>query len=311
MEKLETYPASKLKGMPATPHSYNTYVEEVKKLEILPPEIIRDMIKEYRNTNSKEVLKKIIESNIPLVDHILRTNFTYDVQDRLDYIDEGVFGIIDALKKYKLDSDACFSTYAYVSIKRKLASAIKKNESPVTQKKKYFEDIAKIEQVIHSYRKEHINNPTIDEIVELTGLTKGDVETTIAEKNNCNCLSLDYQMKVDDNTIQPLSELIPSDEDIENKILEKVRNEYLISQIEEAGLTELEKRALTLRYYFDSTEKQPTYQDIGFILCEEGYYAAEPKRQSVEAAVKRALKKIRNHFYELGIIPQEKIKKTK
>jgi len=77
---------------------------------------------------------KIILHNQPLVTHVINKYFSKTIRSKStmqDLIQDGCFGLIEAIKRYKPDKGFKFSTYAAWWIRQSVNESLRENESPI------------------------------------------------------------------------------------------------------------------------------------------------------------------------------------
>lgn len=83
--------------------------------EILPNLLsnneVLELIKKAKNGDI-EARNNIIEHNIRLIVHIVNSKFNISENERDDYYQTGVFGVIRAIDKFDFDRNVMFSTFA-------------------------------------------------------------------------------------------------------------------------------------------------------------------------------------------------------
>jgi len=72
----------------------------------------RELVRKYQEEGCQKSLTTLVESNLKLVCKVA-SRYKHARAEADDFLAEGVRGIMKAANKYKLDSDASFSTYAY------------------------------------------------------------------------------------------------------------------------------------------------------------------------------------------------------
>ncbi len=107
---------------------------------------------QYILTGDLNAKEKLIEQYIPLVRHIVnRMNITLPYYiDHEDLISYGVFGLIQAIERFDLETGVKFVTFAYARIKGSIIDELRKAEKipvSVIRKTKILQDsLAKLEQ---------------------------------------------------------------------------------------------------------------------------------------------------------------------
>ena len=80
------------------------------KYEMLAKEQERELIKEYRETESDHAITALINAHARLINSMARKKFGYEVSTE-DLIQEGVIGFINAVRKYEVTSETRLCTY--------------------------------------------------------------------------------------------------------------------------------------------------------------------------------------------------------
>jgi RNA polymerase sigma factor for flagellar operon FliA len=107
---------------------------------------------QYIITGDVKTKEKLIEQYIPLVRHIVnRMNITLPCYiDYEDLISYGIFGLIQAIERFDLETGIKFGTYAYARIKGSIIDELRKTEkvpASVIKKIKILQNsLAKLEQ---------------------------------------------------------------------------------------------------------------------------------------------------------------------
>ncbi|PPR47805.1 MAG: RNA polymerase sigma factor RpoH [Alphaproteobacteria bacterium MarineAlpha5_Bin9] len=136
----------------------NNLIEYSSKAKILSKEEEYKLIKNWKDLGNEEDLQKILKSYLRLVVSIARKHINYGLPFE-DLINEGIVGIIHALKKFDLSKDFRLSTYASWWIRANIQDYILKNWSIVKNgstagQKALFFNLKKL--------KKQITNPSID-----------------------------------------------------------------------------------------------------------------------------------------------------
>ena len=103
-----------------------------KPTDILSNDLILLLLKQYRETPTKEIKDKIVQSNYGTVlDIISRYKHIYSI-DQSDLFQEGILGLYKAMDKFDPTKGTKFSTYATYWINLYVYAFIKKQSRPVT-----------------------------------------------------------------------------------------------------------------------------------------------------------------------------------
>jgi len=112
--------------------NYRLYMKEIDKFDLLTKSEERDLIADYLKNRNEESLSALINHNQRLVVSIA-FKVAYNASQRkmsvdvLDLIQEGNFGLIDAIEQFDLNKNTKLSTYSYYKIKQKMNRYIENN----------------------------------------------------------------------------------------------------------------------------------------------------------------------------------------
>lgn len=203
-----------------------------------------DMLKKIKNgeVNLKD---KFIESNLRLVLSIVK-KFNNRGENVDDIFQVGVVGLIKAIDNFDITQDVQFSTYAVPMILGEIKRYLRDNSAfRVTRSLRDLSYL--ISRIREKYISEHNEEPTIDEIVKLTGSTREQVVLAI------------------DSTVQPMSiyDTVYNDGGDEIYLLDQLKNEkeeseelitnLTVSQLLDK-LSEKERYIIEKRYFKDKTQ---------------------------------------------------------
>ena len=101
---------------------YHLFLRDLEDYPLLSPLEEKRLLKDYKkgDINARD---KLITSNIRLVISIAK-KYENDGLEFLDLVQEGIFGLYEALEKFDIYKDIKFSTYAYWWIKQSIGLAI-------------------------------------------------------------------------------------------------------------------------------------------------------------------------------------------
>lgn len=147
---------------------------------------------EYNNTHSQEIREKIILEYAPLVKIIagklsMYLNYMVELDDLYSY---GVFGLIDAVDKFKLSKDVKFETYASLRIRGSIIDNIRKMDwIPRTVREKQKELNGTISNLQNKLGRE----PSDEEIMHELGLSEDDYYKQVGQANISAIISIDAE----------------------------------------------------------------------------------------------------------------------
>ncbi|GAW92940.1 sigma-70 family RNA polymerase sigma factor [Calderihabitans maritimus] len=203
-------------------------------------------VKTYKENGKqkKEMREEMIIEYLPLVSHIvdhLRLK-TPNFIEREDLISYGIFGLIDAVKRYDSRKGTKFETYARQRIKGAIIDELRQSSwLPRT----VTERIKKVSEAYNQLEKER-GEVDDREVAEFLGMEVAEVEKTLAQVNYLSLVSLE---EIVTGTIA--NEQSPDPQTVQE---EKEMKKLLAEAIER--LPERDRLILSLYYYEELTLKE-------------------------------------------------------
>lgn len=266
--------------------SRQIYINSIRNTKILTNEEIKKLFIEIENGN-KSAKKTLIESNLRLVLFVAK-KYYYDLNNIMDFIQEGSIGLMNAVEKYDYKSGYSFSTYAYISISRKMNTCYLSCDNTIKMPRKLIVNINKVNQFIKDYTYENEHSPSDEEIAAYFNLTLSEVKR-IMKYNNIYIQSLDAPiLNFEDPT--ELHQFIPSEENLESSYENIEMKQNVKNVIESLNLSEVQRGILDKRFPLNGEEPM-TLRAIG------KYYNISYER--VRQIEKQILRKLR--LSEAGI----------
>ena len=109
--------------------NFGSYLEELKKIELLEPEQELRLWQAYKETSDMDARRCLIESYQPLV--FKQAMQFRNLDNWMDIIQEGTVGLIEAVENYDYTRGAAFSLYAVHRIRGRMLNFLKKEGSNV------------------------------------------------------------------------------------------------------------------------------------------------------------------------------------
>ena len=162
---------------------------------------------------------------------------------------------MDAAKRYVPHKDSNFATFAKYCIIAAIKKALYNNSRTISIEKSTLIKYYKVINAKKNYIKEHDKDPSIDELVVITGFTKKEVEYL---------LSLDYKIiSLDEYLVEEgkteRSYYIPNkQENIDDVVIDKALINDLNSYLYSGLLNDRELLVLTYKYGLDGNEPLST-----------------------------------------------------
>jgi len=274
-----------------------TYLREVQKYPLLSKEEEHDLAVQYRETQDREILQKLVTANLRFVVKIAFEYVHYRVK-LLDLIQEGNMGLVKAVQEFDPYKDVRLTTYAVWWIRSYIQEAILKNYSLVkmgtTQaQKRLFYRLRKEQKKLEQ------EGISPSQGVKLLAQRLDVKEKEIEEMNqrlSQNDVSLNAPVNHDDKSerIHHLaSHQAPADE-----TLGDAEQETLFKKILKQFGETLEGREKVVFYDRLVSENPLTLQEIG-----EKYKFTKERARQIEEQVKEKLKKyVQENYPDFDIL---------
>jgi len=235
------------------------YMKDLRKL----PVITMEEEKEYARRIAKGdpvARRKMIEANLRLVVKIAR-KYMHQGISHLDLIEEGNLGLIRAVEKFDASRNCRFSTYATWWIRQSIERAIANFSRTIRLPIHISSRVYRISKIVRNYVEKNGNEPSPEEIVEISGLPLDFVT------NLFSMVVKTYSLEtiIDEDGKLTLEEVLASTsaEEPLSAFEQTRRVEEVASWLDTLGTDE--KRVIILRYGLDGEEPQ-TLESIGKVF---------------------------------------------
>ena len=146
------------------------------------------------------------DCSMPIIKQLARRyqyNSTYLNYD--DLVSAGLYGLMDAFKKFRPNKGACFATYAKHRIRGQILDEIRNNE---WQTRTYREKVIELDKFRQQFEQKHRRRPERKEVERGLKLKKGDWHK-LHHGQNAKILPFNAKMKnIQSNKFTPEEELI-------------------------------------------------------------------------------------------------------
>lgn len=240
--------------------------------EHLSTKEFRELLKRYKE-NDESAMEELVRANIDLVSNVclkdpnirdLLLNGSVDLEDA---IQEGIIGLIKALKSYDETRSAKFSTFAFYVIKqaivRSFIETAEEIRTPINLRPIYYE----MKSYIDYYREKYGVYPSFDRLSLHMNLKKSTIYALLTSKDVVHIESEEF----DENS---------ATYDFEDETLTKISNLKLRESIKDR-LTDSDSTIIFAR--MDGLSQDEAMELIDEKMC----------RQNVNLREKSALKKIK------------------
>ena len=245
-----------------------------------------EMVKEYHNGN-KAILTDIIVRNgrlvIATVNKIVPTKTK---QDEEDYIQEGIIGLITAVKKFNFDFDVSFSTYAMFWIRQHITRYMADKGRTIRLPVHIHDKIYKIKKAERELLSEG-DEVDIVKVAEMTSLSVEEVDKLHAQM--MEIVSLSTPIGEDGDT--ELSDFVwdVTKESMENEIIHKM-DSNLMFELVKHHTNEKEYDVICRRLGYGGYEPQ-TLEEVG-----NAYGVTRERIRQIESRGFTKLRRIKKLF---------------
>ena len=216
------------------------------ELTVLKEEEKIKLLREIRETNSKEARDKLIQGNLRLVLSVIQ-KFSGRGEDMDDLFQIGVVGLMKAINNFDLSKEVRFSTYCVPMISGELRRYLRDfNQIKVSRSLRdlAYQVMQAKEQLTTQLQKE----PTLAQIAEKTGATQEDI--VIAMESISEPMSLYEPVYSDTGDTLYILDQISDQDTVENWIRELSLRDAI------RNLGKREQNILYLRFFQGKTQTE-------------------------------------------------------
>ena len=164
-------------------HSYNLYYKKINKCDIVSDKLIKLYIKSYQIYKDNAMLNRIVDSNQRYIASIAY-KFSSDMHYIIDLVNEGNIGLIEAVKKFNVENNNSFLTYATFYIRKSIIDYMYKYSNDTHIPFTIINNSYKIFNFIDKYYVTYKIDPTIEQISKETKLDKQKIVNILNYKFN-------------------------------------------------------------------------------------------------------------------------------
>jgi RNA polymerase primary sigma factor len=257
------------------------YLNDIEGYEMLTAKEEVELAKQIVNSSST-AKEEFINSNYRLVVSIAK-KYKRESMDMLDLIQAGNIGLIKAVDKYDYKKGFKFSTYATWWIRQSITRYIDDCEYIIRLPVHLQQKISMLKRKKQEFVNIYLRDPSVEELADYCDLDVDKVTEVL--NNNKNIISLDSPIKDDEDG--SLVEFIPSDDTLNDIVIDEVEKHNLQEKIDEvlSFLTDQEEEVLRSRFGLGESEPK-TLEEIGKM-----FGVTRERIRQIEA---KALRKLRH-----------------
>ncbi len=266
--------------------SLNLYFQRLKKIQILTAAEEKELIAKAKGGDEEAFRTIIIASQRLVVKEALKYYFKGD--NLLDLINEGNKGLIEALKKFDLQRENRFFTYAMWWVRSEIRRYLSKNQNLISLPDIFYNDYLNFKKVYSILSKKFKRNPSEKELADYLQIPEKKVRVLLAVPDEI--ISLDKGISDDNST--NLSYFLP-DNSIEDPLDILIGNsikDLVRENIQQ--LTGKESDIIRMRFGFQGSEPMKL-REIAKKL--------EMSPEGVRRIEMKALAKLKSHLSKQGV----------
>ncbi len=214
----------------------------------------------YAGENCEAAYNELVNSYLPLVRFIVsRLNFKLPNHlEQEDLVSYGIFGLMEAIKKFDWTRGVKFETYASQRIRGAVVDALRREQwAP----RSVADKLKAVQRAYQKFESEGITDVSEEQLAEEMGISLEALRDTMTEISQLSVVSLDeflHGQEVDSiSRADTISD--PKSPNPAARVLEEEFRDYLAAAIEE--LPEKDRVVISLYYY-----EELTLREIGMIL---------------------------------------------
>lgn len=258
-----------------------TFLNELYKYPLLSSEEQERLC--WLKDIDKEAAETLFKHNLRLVVSVAK--FYYNKGHNLDLmelIQEGCMGLLKGIENFDPSKGFKLTTYTIWWVKRYIQRAIQNTGYMIRLPINMIGKRVDVNKIRDKWKEEHGREPSIKELIEITGYTEDCVKNLISYSDNNSIISLDSSVPSDEKNEVTFVDILPDenfriDEELEQKEVHSILSDMLCE------LDDKSRKVIELRVGFNG-ERMHTLDEIGRILG--------VTRERVRQIEKRALKKL-------------------
>lgn len=222
---------------------------------------------------------EFVEAFLPLIGGVARHYRGCPSVAHGELMQEGVVGLLCALRHYDSDRETRFWPYASWWVRRAMQQLVAQMRGPIVLSDRALRQLARLNRARRAHLQAHGCEPTARELADQTGLSSGQIASLLAVERTPRGLA--DPINADGGSTAPLSEMLadPNGEDTHEHVADQLELEEL-RQLP-GGLCARERDVVSAHYGLD--RRQQTLREIAGPLG----LSAERARQIEQEALSK------------------------
>ncbi len=270
------------------------YLNRMGQIPRLDAEEERELALEARSSDpetAREARNHLVEANLRLVVHLARTAALRTTLSITDLLQEGNIGLLDAVERYRADSNKTFGAYATWWVRRSMNRAIQEHSRILRLSGELYAAIQKMQIAQRELTQKLGRIPSRQELSAETGLSGEQIEE--AQRAAVKPLSLENSVGGDDGSTEFGETLEGDEEAIEIRSERLAMAKELTALLED--LPDRDRTVLSLRFGLGD------YESFGPQAIDDVATRMHLSRERVHDIEVRALRKLRKRARGAGL----------
>lgn len=270
------------------------YLTRMGQIPRLDPEEERELALEARSNDPEvahEARNRLVEANLRLVVHLARTAATRTTLSITDLLQEGNIGLLDAVERYRADSNKSFGSYATWWVRRAMNRAIQEHSRILRLSGELYNAIQQMQVAQRELTQKLGHAPSRQQIADATGLSPEQVEE--AQRAAATPLSLESPVGGDEGTTEFGETLEGDEENIELRSERMAMAKGLTALLQD--LPDRDRAVLSMRFGLGD------YESNGPQAIDDVATSMNLSRERVHDIEVRALRKLRKRARSSGL----------
>lgn len=232
------------------------YLKDINRIPLLEEDEELDLYPLVKE-GDEAAINKLINANLRFVVTIAKQYQGQGIE-LMDLISEGNKGLVIGARKFDPDKNTKFLTYVGWWIRQSIIHALNSNSRTVRIPNNTLANINKFHQINEFYQKTFGRDVTIDELIDLTGLSRDTIVTALTSKKKVLSFDMPFEKNTEDAGC--LLDVIPNNEqDPEEELMNKEYYKYIEDELQYLPLRE----ATIIKMYFGLYTKSMNLDEIG------------------------------------------------